>query len=102
MPDLPRTLSGRGGECATLDGLLEGVRGGRSGALVVRGEAGAGKTALLRYAIESAVGLRVIRAVGVESEMELAFAALHQLCVPLLDHLEHLPGRSATRWGPPS
>src|SRR5690349_23354615 len=64
MPDLPRTLSGRGGECATLDGLLEGVRGGRSGALVVRGEAGAGKTALLRYAIESAVGLRVIRAVG--------------------------------------
>jgi len=65
---------------------------GRSGALVVRGEAGAGKTALLRYAIESAAGLRVIRAVGVESEMELAFAALHQLCVPLLDHLEHLPG----------
>jgi len=92
MPGLPRTLSGRGGECATLDGLLEGVRGGRSGALLVRGEAGVGKTALLRYAIESAAGLRVIRAVGVESEMELAFAALHQLCVPLLDHLEHLPG----------
>ncbi|HTQ93267.1 MAG TPA: AAA family ATPase, partial [Streptosporangiaceae bacterium] len=92
MSELPRTLSGRGGECATLDGLLEGVRGGRSAALVVRGEAGAGKTALLRYAIDSAVGLRVIRAVGVESEMELAFAALHQLCVPVLDRLEHLPG----------
>ena len=92
MSELPRTLSGRGGECATLDGLLEGVRGGRSAALVVRGEAGAGKTALLRYAIDSAVGLRVIRAVGVESEMELAFAALHQLCVPVLDRLKHLPG----------
>ena len=92
MSELPRTLRGRGGECARLDGLLESVRGGRSAALVVRGEAGAGKTALLRYAIDSAVGLRVIRAVGVESEMELAFAALHQLCVPVLDRLEHLPG----------
>jgi ABC-type transport system involved in cytochrome c biogenesis ATPase subunit len=93
MSVLPRTLSGRGGECATLDGLLEGVRGGRSAALVVRGEAGVGKTALLRYAIESAAGLRVIRAVGVEPEMDLAFATLHQLCVPMLDHLEHLPSR---------
>ena len=92
MSELPRTLRGRGGECARLDGLLESVRGGRSAAVVVRGEAGAGKTALLRYAIDSAVGLRVIRAVGVESEMELAFAALHQLCVPVLDRLEHLPG----------
>src|SRR5262249_33447998 len=69
MPNLPRTLSGRGGECATLDGLIESVRGGRSAALVMRGEAGVGKTALLRYATESAVGLRVVRAVGVESEM---------------------------------
>jgi tetratricopeptide (TPR) repeat protein len=92
MPDLPRTLSGRGGECATLDGVLEGVRSGRSAALVVRGEAGAGKTALLRYTVDSAVGLLVIRAVGVESEMELAFAALHQLCAPVLDRLEDLPG----------
>ncbi len=56
-----------------------------------RGEAGVGKTALLRYAMESADGLRVIRAVGVESEMELAFAAPHQLCGPMLDRLEHLP-----------
>ncbi len=89
---LPHVLRGRGGECATLDGLLEGVRGGRSAALVVYGEAGVGKTALLRYAVESAADMRVVQAVGVESEMELAFAALHQLCGPLLDRLEHLPG----------
>ena len=67
-----------------LGGLLEGVRGGRSAALVVRGEAGVGKTALLDYLAESARDLRVARAVGVESEMELAFAALHQLCGPML------------------
>jgi hypothetical protein len=88
---LPHMLRGRGGECATLDGLLEGVRGGRSAVLVVCGEAGVGKTALLRYAVESAADMRVVRAVGVESEMELAFAALHQLCGPLLDRLGHLP-----------
>ena len=91
MSNLPRTVSGRGGECATLDGLLESVRSGRSAALVMRGEAGVGKTALLRYAVDSAFGMRVIRAVGVESEMELAFAALHQLCMPVLDRLEYLP-----------
>jgi len=66
---LPHVLRGRGGECATLDGLLEGVRGGRSAALVVYGEAGVGKTALLRYAAESAADMRVVRAVGVESEI---------------------------------
>ena len=59
---------------------------------MVRGEAGVGKTALLEYAIESASDLRVGRAVGVESEMELAFAGLHQLCAPMLDRLERLPG----------
>jgi hypothetical protein len=59
--------------------------------LVVGGEAGIGKTALLEYAIASASDLRVLRAVGVESEMELAFAALHQLCAPALDRLERLP-----------
>jgi len=75
-----------------LDGLLEGVRGGRSGVLVVRGEAGVGKTALLEYAIEAGSDLRVLRAVGVESEMELAFAALHQLCASTLDLLERVPG----------
>ena len=84
-------LRGRRRECEVLDRLLEAVRGGRSGALVVRGEAGVGKTALLEYAIERASDLRVVRAVGVESEMELAFAALHQLCAPMLDRIDRLP-----------
>jgi hypothetical protein len=75
-----------------LDRLLEGVRGGESRALVVRGEPGVGKTELLEYAIESASRLRVVRAFGVESEMELAFAGLQQLCAPMLDQLERLPG----------
>ena len=85
-------LRGRRNECAVLDGLLDAARAGRSGVLVVRGEAGVGKTALLEYAVESAPELQVVRAVGVESEMELAFAALHQLCAPILDRLERLPG----------
>ena len=92
-------LRGRRSECAVLDGLLEGVRGGHSGVLVVRGEAGVGKTALLDYAAALAPDLRVVRVVGVESEMELAFAALHQLCAPILDHFGGLPGpqRAALR-----
>ncbi len=85
-------LRGRSAECGVLDGLLEGVRGGRSAVLVVRGEAGVGKTALLDYAVESAPDLRSVRAAGVESEMELAFAGLHQLCGPMLDRLGRLPG----------
>jgi predicted ATP-dependent serine protease len=72
-------LIGRRNESRMLDAALEGARAGRSGVLVVRGEAGVGKTALLQYAIESASDLRVLRTVGVESEMELAFAALQQL-----------------------
>jgi DNA-binding CsgD family transcriptional regulator len=84
-------LLGRHRECGMLDGLLEDVRAGRSGALMVRGEAGIGKTALLEYAIGSASDLRVARAAGVESEMELPFAALHQLCAPMLDQLDRLP-----------
>jgi hypothetical protein len=84
-------LRGRHSECDVLDRLVEAVRAGRSGALVVRGEAGIGKTALLGYAIESASDLRIMRAVGVESEMELAFAGLHQLCVPMLGRLDGLP-----------
>jgi ABC-type transport system involved in cytochrome c biogenesis ATPase subunit len=71
-------LRGRRDECAMLERLLDGARAGRSEALVVEGEAGVGKTALLDYAIGSASDLRVLSAVGVESEMELAFAALHQ------------------------
>src|SRR5437879_52877 len=84
-------LLGRRGECQVLDRLLADVRIGGSGALVVRGEPGVGKTALLDYAAESASDLRVVRVVGIESEMELAFAALHQLCAPMLDRLERLP-----------
>lgn len=84
-------LLGRREECAVLDRLLDGARAGRSSALVLEGEAGVGKTALLDYAIASASDLRVLRAVGVESEMELAFAALHQLCAPVLDRLDRLP-----------
>ena len=92
-------LRGRRSERAVLDGLLEGVRAGHSGVLVVRGEAGVGKTALLDYAVAPAPDLRVVRVVGVESEMELAFAALHQLCAPVLDHVGGLPGpqRAALR-----
>ena len=85
-------LHGRRSECEVLGGLLEGVRGGRSAVLVLRGEAGVGKTALLDYVVASAADLRVVRAAGVESEMELAFAGLHQLCGPMLDRLGRLPG----------
>jgi DNA-binding CsgD family transcriptional regulator/tetratricopeptide (TPR) repeat protein len=87
----PTSLRGRGIECAQLDEMLASVREGLSRTLVVRGEAGVGKTALLEYAVNSASDLRVARAVGVESEMELPFAALHQVCAPMLDHLERLP-----------
>jgi DNA-binding CsgD family transcriptional regulator len=85
-------LRGRRAECGVLDELLVGVRGGRSAALVLWGEAGVGKTALLDYAVESAPDLRSVHAAGVESEMELAFAGLHQLCGPMLDPLGRLPG----------
>jgi DNA-binding CsgD family transcriptional regulator/tetratricopeptide (TPR) repeat protein len=84
-------LWGREQECARLDELVSSVRRGESRSLVLRGEAGIGKTALLEYLIESASHLKVARATGVESEMELAFASLHQLCAPLLDRLERLP-----------
>src|SRR5216683_7782384 len=79
-------------ERAALSDLLDAARAGRSGVLVMRGEPGVGKTALLDYAIESAAGLRVARVAGVESEMELAFAALQQLCASMLEGLERLPG----------
>jgi hypothetical protein len=84
-------LHGRREEREAMDRLLEGVRGGQSRVLVLCGEAGVGKTALVESAISSASGFRVMRAVGVESEMELAFAALQQLCAPLLDRLDRLP-----------
>jgi hypothetical protein len=81
-------LRGRAIERERLEQLQTAVRTGQSAALVVRGEAGIGKTALLDYAAERVERCRVLRAVGVESEMELPFAALHQLCAPLLDGLE--------------
>jgi DNA-binding CsgD family transcriptional regulator len=85
-------LHGRCGECKTLDRLLEDVRADhQSRALVVRGEAGVGKTALLDYLAARASGCHIVRAAGVESEMELAFAGVHQLCAPMLDHLPRLP-----------
>ena len=84
-------LQGRRVERDALVRLLEAVRGGHSRVLVVSGEAGVGKTALLQSAIASASGFRVARTVGVESEMELAFAALQQLCAPMLDRLDRLP-----------
>ena len=91
-PSPAGALRGRRRECDVLDRLLDVVRGGESRALVVRGEPGVGKTALLDYLIEHATGCRVVRAVGVQSEMELAFAGVHQLCGPMLDRLERLPG----------
>ena len=92
MPDSgPRELRGREAECGRLDALLAAVREGRSGALVLRGEAGIGKTALLDHAVANAHGCQVARAIGVQSEMELAYAGLHQLCMPLLDELGRLP-----------
>src|SRR4051812_30624349 len=90
--DALRGLLGRRSECETLDRLLRSVRAGQSQVLVVRGEAGIGKTALLEYVVERGSGCRIERAAGVESEMELPFAGLHQLCAPMLDGLDSLPG----------
>ena len=84
-------LLNRHAERAALGRLLDAARAGQAGVLVVRGAPGIGKTALLENAVESAPEFRVVRTVGVESEMELAFAALHQLCAPMLDRLERLP-----------
>jgi len=85
-------LRGRGQQCRALDGLLADVRAGRSQVLVMRGEPGIGKTALLGYAADMAQDFQVARAEGVESEMELPYAALQQLCGRMLDGLAALPG----------
>jgi hypothetical protein len=84
-------LADRAAECATLDRLLSGALAGQSAVLVLRGEPGIGKTALLDYAARQAQSYRIIRISGVESETELPFAGLHLLCSPLLDGLERLP-----------
>jgi DNA-binding CsgD family transcriptional regulator/tetratricopeptide (TPR) repeat protein len=90
-PRRQSTLRGRAGECALLDSQLDAIRSGEGRSLVVRGEPGIGKTALLDYLRRSAADLTVLRAVGTESEMELAYAGLHQLGAPLLDRIDRLP-----------
>src|SRR3954465_15769326 len=87
-----RGLLGRRRETEMLDQLLEAIRTGESRALVIRGDPGVGKTALLEYVVEHATGCRVAPAGGAQAEMELPFAGLHQLCAPMLDRLERLPG----------
>jgi DNA-binding CsgD family transcriptional regulator len=92
-------LRGRRRECDVLDQLLDAVRGGEGRSLAVRGDPGVGKTALLEYLAEHASGCRVMRVAGVQSEIQLAFAGLHQLCAPMLDRLQRLPApqRAALR-----
>ncbi|MFD5826393.1 AAA family ATPase [Lentzea sp. NPDC060358] len=87
----PPRLLGRAAELRCLDGLAAGAREGRGGALVLRGEAGIGKSALLARVRETAAGFEVLEASGSEFETEFPFAALHQLCVPLLGRLPELP-----------
>jgi DNA-binding CsgD family transcriptional regulator len=84
-------LIGRRVECAVLDHLIGKVLSGQSQALVVHGEPGVGKTALLEYVALNAQHVRVVRGGGVQSEMELPYAGLHQLCLLLLGRLDHLP-----------
>lgn len=84
-------LTGRRTEHSVLDELVSAVRTGESRALVLHGEAGVGKTALIEHLAGRVPGCRVARAAGIESEMELPFAALHQLCAPMLDRLEQIP-----------
>ncbi len=86
-----QALRGRSREIQALDRLLDDVRGGQSAVLVIRGEAGVGKTALLRHCAKKASGFRVAQIAGIESEMELPFAGLHQLCAPMLSGLDALP-----------
>ena len=84
-------LQDRRAESEMLERLVDDARAGTSGVVVLRGEAGVGKTAILDHFLARAAGCRVVRAAGVESEMELAFAGLHQLCAPFLDRLDRLP-----------
>ncbi|NEM06184.1 helix-turn-helix transcriptional regulator [Geodermatophilus normandii] len=89
----------RSRERAALDRLVQDARDGRSAVLVLRGEAGVGKTALLRHTARRATGFRVAEIAGVEAEMELPFAGLHQLCAPMLDRLDALPGHQQSALG---
>ena len=87
----PAPLLGCHIECEALDELVDAVRAGESRALVVHGDPGVGKTVLLNHLVQQATGCRVAHAAGVESEMELVYAALHQLLTPILGRLERLP-----------
>ncbi|MGF7235680.1 MAG: AAA family ATPase, partial [Frankia sp.] len=87
-----RRLGGRHSECEALDRLVTSAKAGQSQVLVLRGEAGIGKSALVEYLVGSAAGCQISRAAGIESEMELAFAGLHQLCAPMMGYLDRLPG----------
>src|SRR3954470_18234105 len=92
MPPDPRVgFPGRARERERLDALLASARDGESAVLVIRGEPGAGKTSLLRYAARQAAGLRVAQIAGVQAEMELPFAGVQRLCAPVLDRLEAIP-----------
>jgi hypothetical protein len=91
-------LIGRGAQCRQLDQLLSGVRAGHSGALVVRGETGIGTTALLDYLATHSPGCRVQRTTGIQSELELPFAGLHQLCQPVLGLADNLAAPDAREW----
>ena len=92
-PYLPAPgLLDRVSERDVLERLVAGVHAGESRVLVLRGEAGVGKTALLEHLSAAAEGCRIARAAGVESEIELAFAGLHALCAPMFGRLMHLPG----------
>src|SRR3954463_11599386 len=84
-------VQGRSGEDARVGRVVGDGRGGQSAVLVIRGDAGVGKTALLRHATDRASGFRVAQIAGVESEMELPYAGLHQLCAPMLERREALP-----------
>src|SRR5690349_3403575 len=91
VPPRRSGLVGRRRECEELDALVQDVSGGRSRVVVLRGEPGVGKTALLRYLADRVTDWSLTRAAGVESEIELPYAGLHQLCAPLLDGLDRLP-----------
>ncbi len=99
MPPLRLGFLGRTRECRRLDGMLAQVRDGRSAVVVIGGDPGIGKTALLRYAARQAAGLRIAQVDGVQAEMELPFAAIQRLCAPMLAGLEGLaaPQRNALR-----
>jgi DNA-binding CsgD family transcriptional regulator len=88
-------LLGRSAECRKLDGSLAAAREGHAGVLVLQGDPGVGKTALLEYVLAAATDLRIVRVGGVEGEMELPYAALHQVCLPLLDRIDRLPAPQA-------